>query len=222
MSDKVPPARYAIKTRIFLKHPQTAFLMLAGMISLPVSAQNVDPNAAAPPYQALTGSERWGLYWNGTLLSSNIYEASLGTALVDHLEHDPPEWRQGIAGYGRRSASEYGFHLIQATVHQAGAAALGYDPRYQRCDCTGFWRRSGHAIKWSFLTRDNAGKTRFDVPAMAGAYGAGMLSMYWYPHRFNPLADGVRVGNQEVGLVVGFNVIREFGPDLKHIFRIRN
>ncbi len=182
------------------------------MASLPGLAQTVDPNAAATSYQALTSSERWNFYWNGTLLSQGLYEASLGSALVDHIDRTPPEWRQGIKGYARRSASEYGFHIVQSTVHQAGAAALGYDPRYQHCGCTGFWRRTGHAIKWSFLTRNNAGATRFDIPAMAGAYSAGMLSMYWYPQRFNPLTDGVRVGNQEVGLVVGFNVVRELVP----------
>ncbi len=197
-------------------------LLLAVATCLPTLGQAPDPNPVLPSYQPLTSSQRWDHYWNGTLLSPNLYGASFASALVSHIDHDPPEWRQGFAGYTRRSASEYGLHVIQTTVHQAGAAAMGLDPRYQRCDCKGLWRRSGHAVKWSFLTRNNAGNTRFDVPAMAGAYAGGMLSMSWYPHRFNPLTDGLRVGNQEVGLVVGLNVIREFGPDLRHIFRIKN
>lgn len=205
-----------------MKHLPTALFLLASAVGLPALAQTPDPNAALLTYQPLTPSERWNFYWNGTLLSSSLSAASFGSAIIDHLAHDPPEWRQGIEGYGRRSASEYGFHIIQATVHQAGAAALGYDPRYQQCDCKGFWRRTGHAVKWSFLTRNNAGDTRFDIPSMAGAYGASMLSMNWYPHRYNALTDGVRVGNHEVGLIVGFNVLREFGPDLKHAFHIRN
>jgi hypothetical protein len=200
-----------------LKHPLTALLWLASMAVLPVFAQS-----SAPSYQSLTRAERWNFYWNDTLLSSTLVEASFASAVADQITHDPPEWRQGVEGYARRSASEYGVHVVQATIHQAGAAALGYDPRYLACDCKGFWRRSAHAVKWSFLTRNNEGATRADIPAMAGAYGAGMISMSWYPKRFGGLTDGVRVGNQEMGLVVGFRVIREFAPDLKRFFHIRN
>ena len=200
--------------------------MLAAAAVLP--AQNVDPaplvpaDPLVPDYQPVTNAQRWDHYWNGTLLSSSLYAATLGSALWDHLDHDPPEWRQGLKGYGRRSVSEYGFHVVQVSVHQAGATALGYDPRYQHCDCKGFFRRTAHSVKWSFLTRNNAGQTRFDVPALAGAYGAGMLSMYWYPNRYNALTDGVREGNHEVGLMVGVNFFREFGPELKRSFRIGN
>ncbi len=72
------------------------------------------------------------------------------------------------------------------------------------------------------MTRNNEGETRFDVPAIAGAYSSGMLSMYWYPHRFSPLTDGVRVGNQQMGFYVGMNVLREFAPDVKRGLHLKN
>jgi hypothetical protein len=43
--------------------------------------------------------------------------------------------------------------------------------------------------------------------------------MYWYPRRYNPLSDGVRVGNQQAGFDLGINLIREFSPELKKAFR---
>lgn len=188
-------------------------------------AQTVAPDplsTVAPDYQPLTDAQRWNHYWNETLLSSSFYGATFGSALLDQVDHDPPEWHQGLKGYARRSVSEYGYHIVQSTIHQAGAAALGYDPRYQHCDCKGFFHRTGHAIAWSFLTKNAAGQTRFDAPMMAGAYGSSMLSMYWYPSRYNALSDGVRVGNHEVGLIIGVNVIKEFGPELKRTFKFRN
>ncbi len=197
-------------------------MALAGLSGSRAVAQSVDPAPVLPDYQPLTSAQRWDRYFNGTLLSSTLYGASFGAALVDHLHHDPPEWRQGFAGYTRRSASEYGLHVIDATVHQGAAAALGYDPRYRHCDCSGFFRRSAHAIKWSFVTRNSAGQTRFDLPVMAGSYGGGMLSTMWYPHRYNALSDGVRVGNKEVGLHVGLNILHEFGPELKRAFHLKN
>ena len=96
---------------------------------------------------------------------------------------------------------------------------MGYDPRYLSCQCKGFFRRTGHAFKWSLVTKNESGRTRFDFPEIAGAYGSGMLSTYWYPDRYRPLADGVRSGNQQMIFVVAINVVKEFGPEIKRTFR---
>ena len=45
-----------------------------------------------------------------------------------------------------------------------------------------------------------------------------MLSMHWYPSRYQPVTDGVRVGHQEMGFVIAVNLINEFGPELKRVF----
>jgi hypothetical protein len=42
--------------------------------------------------------------------------------------------------------------------------------------------------------------------------------MYWYPSRYRPLTDGVRVGHQEMGFVIGLNLLDEFSPELKRVF----
>jgi len=172
----------------------------------------------AVPYQALTGSERWALYRDQTWLSPDFYMGAVVAAGFSQSVPDPPEWGKGVSGYGRRAASWMGVFGIEETVHHGGAALLGYDPRYARCGCKGFFRRSGHAIKWSLVTKDRAGRTRLDFPALAGAYGGGMLSTYWYPSRFQPLTDGVRTGTQEMGFVIVFHLIDEFTPEMKRLF----
>lgn len=172
-------------------------------------------------YQPLTRHQRWHRYGQDTILSPGLYFGSAGAASGAQLGNDPPEWGQGAAAYGKRTASILGTFLIQETVAQGGAALLGYDPRYLHCDCRGFWRRSGHAVKWSFLTKNTEGKTRLDVPSLASAYAAGMLSTYWYPARFNPLTDGVRNGNQQEAFTIGVNILKEFSPELKRLFRRR-
>jgi hypothetical protein len=182
-------------------------------------AQSADPGSqSSSTYSPLSAGDRWRRYLDQAAFSPRVYFAVTAIAAVSQLEHDPPEWGQGITGYGRRSLSEFGVLTIQTTVHEGGAAVLGYDPRYLASDQPGFWHRTGHAVKWSFLTKNAAGSTRFDVPAVAGAYGGGMLSMFWYPHRFNPVSDGVRIGSQQVAYAVGVNIFREFSPELKRIF----
>src|SRR5271156_1036141 len=177
---------------------------------------------AASPYQPLTASERWHRYWRETLLGPSLIGAAAGAARWAEITREPPEWREGVSGWAKRSLYWTGVIATQATIRQGADAALGYDPRYQKCDCKGFFRRSGHAMLWTFFTRDSAGDTRFDVGSLAGAYGSGMLSMLWYPRRYSPLKDGFRAGTQEVGLTVGLNTFREFGPELKRAFLPRH
>lgn len=181
---------------------------------IPVSS----PVHVATAYQPLTESERWHRYWRDTLLSPAMLTVYAAGGVYTEIDKDPPEWGQGAEGWARRTASYAGVIAAQETIRQGGAAALGYDPRYLKCDCKGFFRRTGHALLWTFLTKDHDGRTRFDAPAVVGAYGSGMLSMLWYPRRYSPLTDGFRVGSQQVGLSFGVNALSEFGAELKRAF----
>ena len=185
------------------------FITLACAVSL----------CAQAAYQPLTPSERWQHYLDDTWSSGGFYVAALATAVDAQIERNPPEWRNNAVGFGQRTASWLGAFAIQETVHHGGAAALGYDPRYLPCACRGFLRRSGHALRWSLVTKDTSGKTRLDLPVLAGAYGSGIASTAWYPARFRPGSDGVRAGNEQMIFVVGINVIKEFAPELKRAVR---
>lgn len=171
------------------------------------------PGQFIPP--ALTGNERWNLYLNETYLSSGVYLASLGAALVGQAIDYPRDWGGGLGGYGPRAASQYGLLVIQDTLHDGGAAALGYEPRYFRCQCKGVWHRTGHALEMTFLTYDEHGHKRLDLPQLAGAYGSGMLSTFWYPRSFSPLVQGVQAGHLQLGFVAGIHLIQEFSPEIK-------
>ena len=176
-----------------------------------------DPVETAPDYRALTSNERWRRYWNESARNPGLYVATLGSAVGQQLHNGPPEWHQGLKGYARRSASQLGLFSLQTGIGEATAAALHYEPRYVRSGRTGFLPRLGHAMQWTFLTWDANRHVRFNVPAVASAYGSGMISMAWYPSRYSALHDGVRIGNQQMGVAVGTNVIREFGPELKRL-----
>jgi hypothetical protein len=181
-------------------------------------AAGLSAQAPITAYAPLTSSQRWDYYLHQTLLSPEIYLASFAAAGEEQYVKDPPEWKQGIDGYGKRTASLLATFSIQTTVQEGASAALRYDPRRMRCDCQGTGRRLAHAIVWSFLAKDNEGRTRFDIPVVAGAYAAGMIPLLWYPERYSPLKDGFRRGSQELGFVVGASLLAEFGPDLKGLF----
>ena len=171
-------------------------------------------------YTPLTSSQRWEHYWHSTFLYPGLYFAAFGAAGGTQLVKDPPEWGQGLPGYGKRAGTFFASYAIQYTVQEAADAALGYDPRYIHCECKGGVRRVAHAFVWSFLTKNDQGHTRFNAPVLAGAYAGEIVPYLWYPSRFSPLKDGFRGGSQEVDITVGINIIREFGPELKRFFRV--
>jgi hypothetical protein len=155
-------------------------------------------------------------------LSPRPYLGALASAAADQYEKAPPEWGQGGSAYAKRFASEFGVLAIGTTVHEGLAAGMGLEPRYIACECKGLVQRAGHAIKMSFLTYDKEGRTRIDLPSMAGAYAGGMISQYWYPDRYNPLSDGVRVGTQQFALHIGADIFREFAPDLRRALHLKH
>ncbi len=68
----------------------------------------------------------------------------------------------------------------------------------------------------TFTTYRQDGRLTLDVPQIAGAYGSGMISTYWYPHRlYSPLVQGVQFGHEQMGEVLVGNLVQEFGPDLQ-------
>jgi len=196
-----------------------AFVLSSAAFAAPApQADPPEPVENAPNYVALNAPQRWQRFGNETLFNPGIYFAALGSAVGSQLSNRPPEWHQGLKGYARRSASQLGVFTVQATIREGAAAALGYEPRYVRSSSKGFLPRFGHAVQWTFLTMDKNGHRRFNIPAVGAAYGSGMISTAWYPDRFSVLHDGVRNGNQQMGVAVGVSVLREFAPELKRFF----
>ena len=146
--------------------------------------------------------------------------ALLVSALVagtHHLANDPPEWRQGTEGYGRRLASRVGRLAIQNSMELG--MALHQDLSYRRCNCNGFLPRTGHALISSFTagTRDVRGT--FTIARVASHYAGTMISTTWYPDRYTATGAGVRLGTLSLASGTGVNLIREFWPEIRRLFR---
>jgi hypothetical protein len=172
-----------------------------------------------PP--ALNNKERWNFFLDETFRSYGPYVVSLGAGVAYQAIDYPREWGGGLRGFGLRSASQYGLLLTQNSIHDGGEAALGYEPRYFPCQCTGVWRRTGHALEMTFLTYDQHGHKRLDLPQLVGAYGSGMLSAFWYPKGFSPLVQGVQTGHMQFGFVMGTHLFQEFSPEIKRVNPLR-
>jgi hypothetical protein len=192
----------------------SASLGPAGKLTPEISqAMTVETPEAPRP---LTRMDRLTLFLNDTYASPGAYAGLGAGALIDQVRHVPAKWDADGSAYTRRFASEYGQLAVRNSIHDGMAAITGLDPRYAACQCSGVWHRSGHALEMTFVNRRQDGRLVLDMPQVAGAYGSGMVSTYWYPHhQYTPLVQGVQFGHEQMGEIFINNLVQEFGSDLK-------
>ncbi|MBI4749162.1 MAG: hypothetical protein HY774_11785 [Acidobacteria bacterium] len=170
-------------------------------------------------YEPLNGKERVKLYLLQTYSPAVVFRI-IGPSIGYQLGEVPPEWGNNFGGFGRRVASTYGVLILQSSFQAAGAAAMGYEPRYVRSSKKGFFKRTGHAFMFNFLTLNRDKKLRIDFPTLISIYGSNMIAAHaWYPDRFTARGDGVRLGNTSLAIRFASNLFQEFLPDIKKIFR---
>jgi hypothetical protein len=167
----------------------------------------------------LSLQERGNVYVRQTYLTGASYLKRLFGAGVDQARGAPREWGGGFGGYGKRFGSRYGEFIIQNSLAAAGNAALGYEPRYNYCRCTGFWPRTKHAIARNFYTYNFTElEKRPQIPLYVGAFGAGAIAgATWRPARENPWKDGVYSAASQAGFGSLSNWLQEFALDIGHV-----
>jgi hypothetical protein len=168
----------------------------------------------------LTGRQRFKLYVAQSFTTPGIYIKSTIFSLSAQISNSPPEWGGGFAGYGRRFGSRYGQSLIQNTFSSVGNGLLGYEPRYDRCRCTGFWPRTRHAFKRNFVTYNRTEtQLRPQVALYAAALGSGALSSVWYPSKPNAWVEGYQAMIVQAGWGLAANWVGEFAPEITRILK---
>ena len=191
----------------------TQGLSMSPAISEGLRSEPAKPDPTPAP---LTGKDRLILFWNESYASPGMFVGVGAGALMDQMRRTPTKWDGDGSGYTRRFGSEYGQLAARNAIHDGLAGLTGLDPRYVACKCQGTMRRSAHALKMSFTTYTTDGRLTLDVPQIAGAYGSGIVSTYWYPHhQFSPTVQGVQFGHEQMGEVLIGNLVQEFGPDIE-------
>ena len=127
----------------------------------------------------------------------------------------PTEWGQGAEAYGKRFGSTMAWSGIHSVIAFGLDSALKQDPRYFRSHDKGFWRRSGHALRGTILTRTDRGGETLSTWRIGSAYSAAFLSNQWYPDRLNTVGLGFLQGSVTLGFGLVSNLGSEFWPDIK-------
>jgi len=171
------------------------------------------------PLAPMTFTNRLRLYERQTFTTPGIYIKASFLGTIDQAEGSPREWGGGVEGYSRRLASTYGQVFVQNGLSTTGNALLRYEPRYNRCRCSGLWPRTQHALMRNFLTYNQTEQELRPQFALYGAaFGAGMISSTWKPGG-NVWEQGAHGVLTQAGFGLISNWVGEFSPEITRVLR---
>jgi hypothetical protein len=182
----------------------------------PQAQRNSKPHYSKEPIppRRLSFGERFDIYRHSISNPDSVIGPAFG-ATLSQANDDPPEWGQGGAGYGRRFGSNYGRMLITRTLRFGIAAADHEDPLFHPSNETTVWRRARYATVHYFIVRTDGGTEMPALSRLGGVYGAAFASNAWYPASHATTGHALLRGTTALLAGVGWNVFREFWPDIK-------
>ena len=132
------------------------------------------------------------------------------------LLNSDPELGHGIAGYGRYYWRTFTDGVSGTFFTEAIIPALTHeDPRYYTLGKGGFFRRTGYAISYTFITKTDSGGTAFNWSEVGGNALEAALSNAYYPPEERGLSQtAVNWGTQMESAVLN-HVFQEFWPDIR-------
>ena len=171
------------------------------------------------PLSPLSGQNRVKLYIRQTYTTPGIYIKTTAFALHDQIHETNPEWGDGFAGFAKRLGSRQAQFIIQNSVISLGDGIFGWEPRYDRCRCEGFWPRTRHAIVRNFVTYDRTEKSlRPQIMPFLGAFAGSAIATNWEPGRPSWQIKGSQAMLTQIPVGVAINFIGEFAPEIGKIF----
>jgi hypothetical protein len=176
--------------------------------SMPVRSRE-----AIPP-RRLSLQERFVIYRHTITNADSVVGPAFG-ALVNQANNDPPEWGQGSFGYARRFGSGYGRMLATRTLRFGIAAVDHEDPLFHASNEHGVWRRVRYATIHYFWVESDGGASMPAFSRVGSVYGAAFISNAWYPASHATTGHALLRGTTALSAGVGWNVFREFLPDIK-------
>jgi len=167
------------------------------------------------PLVPVTAQQRRAIYLEQTLATPGAYMKRMFAAGIDQARGAPSQWDDGWGGYAERFASREGQFIAANSLAALGNAKLKYEPRYDQCNCQGFWPRTRHAIIRNFLTYNQSEQElRPQWALYGGSFGGGLISTAWKPHPRNAFAEGGRAMLGQAGYGALLNFFIEFSSDI--------
>jgi hypothetical protein len=171
------------------------------------------------PLKSLKSDARFKLYIRQTYTDWGIYLKSTLFTLSDQAQNRYPEWGDGFAGFAKRFGTRQAEFILQNSVISLGDGVVGWEPRYDRCRCKGFWPRTRHALVRNFVTYDRTEKNlRPQLFPYLGAFTGSVVATNWQPGNPHWEVKGYQAVITQIPIGMGINWIAEFAPEIMRVF----
>jgi hypothetical protein len=140
---------------------------------------------------------------------------------INQADNADPTFGQGMAGYGKRFAADYAdqasFRFFKDFAYPS---IFNEDPRYYRMAHGNGGKRFLHAIEHAFVAHTDNGNRMFNISEWLGTISAVSLANMYHPGNQRGFVPSARGVGYDVLSDMGFDVLREFWPEISHEFRL--
>jgi hypothetical protein len=150
-----------------------------------------------------------------TFLSTGI------DAGTDQLSDRDPTFGQGAAGYAKRLGADLADRATFKFFRDFAFPALfDEDPRYYRLEHGTARQRILHGVGHLFVASGSDGSRMFNYSAWLGTASSVAVSDVYHPGADRGAAAVARQVGSRLAWNVGFDLLREFWPDIAREFRL--
>lgn len=166
----------------------------------------------APP---LSVGGKFELFLADTANPFQILEAAAKAGISQAMDNFPA-YGQGAEGYGKRFGAAY---ADAASTEFFGTflfpSIFRTDPRYFRKQEGSFGSRTTYAISRIFVTQTDSKRSVPNAALWAAAVASGGVANAYYPENERSVDQTFSRAGIAIGTQAGFNVFREFWPDIR-------
>ncbi len=153
------------------------------------------------------------------LYSPKALLATAPGAAMDQLHTFPKEWGEGTRALEKRAGSLYGQFVIGDFLERSVCAIDHESTRFTRRGDGGFFPRMAHVIVETVVARKPDGSRLPAYSMLANDYGSWAIATLWSPRSLRTPGSIFEWGTGNVGVRAGGNLVREFWPDVKSLFK---
>jgi hypothetical protein len=190
-------------------------------------ARELERKSVRPPHYkpglmlcSLDLSDKFLLFARDTF-NPVTFIASAFNAGLDQAQNRDPSFGQGSAGYAKRFGASFADQASFKFFRDfAYPTIFSEDPRYYRLGQGRNSRRLLHAVEHAVVARRDNGNRMFNFSEWLGTVSVLALSNVYHPGNDRGFAPAARQVGYGITEDIGFDVLREFWPEIARKFRL--
>jgi hypothetical protein len=208
--------RYSKRLDSSIRTFSRSLSVLPGFVGICHAQELVSPRVSEPTSSELAPAPGRQKPFYKKLFSLQVLYSTVPSAVVQEIHDWPDEWGKKRIRFEKRIGSLYGQFLIGSLIEDRVKAVHPEDTRYVRLSTGYFFRRTGHVVTRTFLAGTPGGGRTPAYSLLANSYGSWAIATLWSPRELRTPRSIAERGTAGMGAA---NLVREFWPDLKSVFR---